>query len=224
MARPIEAPPHAASIAELTPASADPEARRVVGAVLAGDRDAFRVLVERESGAVFRVCYRVLGNLDEAHEAAQETFVSAFRSLPGWREDGPFAAWLARIALHVALRRSRRRRPVAWIDTLDPETTVDEGAGQRRLVEQLRHAAVTAAPLTDPASLALQAERAEGVRSAVLALDEPYREVVALRFFGELSVPEIARATGRPEGTVKTHLHRGLARLRRALGPMRGEA
>jgi RNA polymerase sigma-70 factor (ECF subfamily) len=76
---------------------------------------------------------------------------------------------------------------------------------------------VTAAPLTDPAILSLRAERATEIRTAVATLPEPYREVVALRFFGEASLDEIARETGRPLGTVKTHLHRGLARLRTSL-------
>jgi RNA polymerase sigma-70 factor (ECF subfamily) len=69
----------------------------------------------------------------------------------------------------------------------------------------------------DPLGLAIAAERATRVRAAVAALQEPYRETVALRFFAELSLVEIAEQTGRPLGTVKTHLHRGLARLRDAM-------
>ena len=61
------------------------------------------------------------------------------------------------------------------------------------------------------------------MRDAVANLGEPYREVVALRFFGELSLLDIAAATGRPEGTVKAQLHRGLERLRRSLGGERGD-
>jgi RNA polymerase sigma-70 factor (ECF subfamily) len=57
------------------------------------------------------------------------------------------------------------------------------------------------------------------VRTAVAELGEPYREVVSLRFFGEMSLDEIARQTGRPLGTVKTHLRRGLHRLRSVLEP-----
>jgi RNA polymerase sigma-70 factor (ECF subfamily) len=69
----------------------------------------------------------------------------------------------------------------------------------------------------DPATSTLRAERAADVRAAVSRLDEPYRETVALRFFAELSLDEIAAQTGRPLGTVKTHLHRGLLRLRAAV-------
>ena len=65
----------------------------------------------------------------------------------------------------------------------------------------------------------MRAERAADLRTAVAALPEPYREVVALRFFGDLSLEEIGRQTERPLGTVKTHLRRGLLRLRETVEP-----
>jgi RNA polymerase sigma-70 factor (ECF subfamily) len=173
--------------------------RAAVEAVLAGDREAFRILVERESAAVIRACHRVLGDIHEAEDAAQEAFVTAFRSLAGWRAEGPFGAWLTRIAVRIALRRAERRREVTWIDPGDPARGIDLPGGM------------------DPVATTLRAERAAGLRTAVGRLDEPYREVVALRFFGELSLDEIASQTGRPLGTVKTHLRRGLLRLRTAL-------
>lgn len=175
------------------------EERAAVEAVLAGDRDAFRVLVDREAAAVVRACHRILGDLHEAEDVAQEAFVSAFRSLSAWRGDGPFGAWLTRIAVRIALRRAQRRRDVTWIDPADPSRGVDIPGG------------------FDPVATTLQAERAAGIRAAVARLDEPYRETIALRFFGELSLDEIAAQTGRPLGTVKTHLHRGLLRLRAAV-------
>ena len=67
---------------------------------------------------------------------------------------------------------------------------------------------------SEPTRLLLAAEGQRTIRDAVAALGEPYREVVALRFFGDLSLMEVAEATGRPLNTVKTHLRRGLERLR----------
>ncbi|HSS35003.1 MAG TPA: sigma-70 family RNA polymerase sigma factor [Patescibacteria group bacterium] len=194
--------------------------RRAVDAVLGGDREAFRYLVDRESATVVRACHRVLGDLDEAEDAAQESFVIAYRSLAGWRGDGSFGAWLGRIAVRTALRRAKARRPVARIDPTDPDRLVraaPDGSGAADDRASLAAIALGLSAVTDPAAISLRAERAETIRRAVTELDDPYRETVMLRFYAELSLAEIAAETGRPIGTVKTHLFRGLARLRDAL-------
>ena len=169
-------------------------------ALAAGDRDAFQVLVDRETPRVFRACYRVLGRIEDAEEATQETFVLAYRALGAFRGDGHPAAWLSRIAVREAWRRSadRSRRDKLTAD-LDPADVA------------IPHHA------RDPMSEALHMEERENVRAAVERLPELYRHVVALRYFAELSIHEIAEATGRPEGTVKAQLHRGLRRLREIL-------
>jgi RNA polymerase sigma-70 factor (ECF subfamily) len=182
--------------------------RTIVEAVLAGDRDAYRRLVERESASVVAACARILGDRSEAEDVAQEAFVIAYRSLGSWRADGPFGAWLARIAVRLAVRNAGKRRQVTWLDPIAAEA--DEPGRDRFRTSG-------ASDAVDPAHSVLRAEQDARVRAAVASLDEPYREVVALRFFAERSLLEIAEATDRPLGTVKTHLHRGLARLRRAL-------
>jgi RNA polymerase sigma-70 factor, ECF subfamily len=207
-------PPIASEPLSTSESSTWTDDRAIVDAVLGGDRQAFRRIVDRESGSLVRACHRILGDHVEAEDAVQEAFVTAFRSLATWRGDGPFGAWLTRIAVRIALRQAGRRRTVAWRDphlarTPDATSTVADRAAERE--------AMAAAPMTDPAILSLRAERATEIRTAVATLPEPYREVVALRFFGEASLEEIARETGRPLGTVKTQLHRGLARLRSAM-------
>ncbi len=174
--------------------------RSLVDAVTAGDRDAFRSIVDREQAAVFRTCYRVLGRVGDAEDAAQESFVIAYRALGTYRGEGSLSGWLARIAARQALRRLGQRREAQPLEVVGgPDVPLPGGP--------------------DPLGAAIAAERQRVVRRAVAGLAEPYREVVALRFFAELSLVEIAEATGRPLGTVKTHLHRGLARLRATLGP-----
>jgi RNA polymerase sigma-70 factor (ECF subfamily) len=168
----------------------------LVAAVLAGERDAFRALVEREQGAVYRACLRILGRPHDAEDVAQESFLMAYRSIGTYRGDGPLGGWLMRIATRQAFRRLGQRRDPA---ELPPELPVG-------------------APGGDPVAAALAGERERAVRLAVAALSEPYREVVGLRFFGEMSLEELALVTGRPINTVKTHLRRGLERMRRLLG------
>ncbi len=160
-----------------------------------GDAHAFRLLVERETPSIFRTCYRILGRIDEAEDAVQDTFVAAYRSINGFRGDGSASAWLARIATRECWRRAASSRRV------NAATTCESAAVNER-------------DPSDPLGETLAAEQREGVRRAVLSLPEPYREVIALRFFSELSVLDIAVATGRPEGTVKSQLHRGLDQLR----------
>ena len=142
-----------------------------------------------------RACHRILGDLHEAEDAAQEAFVTAYRSLASWRGEGPFGAWLTRIAVRIALRQVGQRRSVTW---LDPTRT---GSGRRRSTPVQRPRMrwrSTSVRRTDPAMLALRGERETELRIAVATLPEPYREVVTLRFFGELSLEEIARQTERP--------------------------
>jgi RNA polymerase sigma-70 factor (ECF subfamily) len=183
----------------------DDEAVRIIAAVLAGDRDAFRVLVDREAVATVRACHRVLADLHDAEDASQEAFVIAFRSLDSWRASGSFGAWLRRIAVRVAIRRASARRPALRLDPIAVDGDETQSIGQ---LARLR------SNEGDPADASLSAERADGLRRAVQGLAEPYREVVLLRFFGEMSLAEIATQTGRPLATIKTHLRRGLLRLR----------
>jgi RNA polymerase sigma-70 factor (ECF subfamily) len=179
------------------PSTIDSEDLHLSAALVAGNREAFRLLVEQETPRIFRTCYRILGRVDEAEEATQETFVLAYRGLHTYRGDGPPGAWVARIATRESWRRAASGARLRAVTTpLDP-TAFDAPDGNR-----------------GPLDEAIDSEERERVRLAVERLGDPYREAVTLRFFGELSIAEIASLLGRPEGTVKAQLHRGLTRLR----------
>ena len=162
-----------------------------------GDEKGYRELVAEYQRPVYSLALRMLRGEEDAEDVTQETFVIGYRSIGTYRGEGTLGAWLGRIATRQALRRLGQRREAVSIEVA--ATTIDVGG-------------------LDPLGQSIAAERAGRVRAAVAALDEPYRETVALRFFAELSLNEIAEQTGRPLGTVKTHLHRGLARLRDAIG------
>lgn len=176
--------------------------RQVVDAVLAGDREAFRVFVERESGSVIQACSRILRDPTEAQDAAQDAFVQAFQALATYRGDGPFGAWLRRIAIRVAIARLAARRNVVTFD--------EQIADGRRAGLGSDH---------DPETRALGLEYHAEIVDAIGSLPAAQRDVVLLRFYGELSLEEISRATSYPLGTVKSRLARGIARLRDHLEP-----
>ena len=174
--------------------------RQVVDAVLAGDREAFRVLVDRESGSVIGVCRRVLGDPLEAEDAAQDALTKAYQALATYRGDGPFGAWLRRIAVRVAIARLAARQYTSPLDdeVVAPRVT---GRGSR----------------DDPETLVLGLEYRADVVAAIAALPAPQREVVMLRFFDDLTLQDIARLTDNPIGTVKSRLSRGVTTLREQL-------
>jgi RNA polymerase sigma-70 factor (ECF subfamily) len=177
--------------------------RQLVDAILGGDTAAFRLLVERESADVIAVCRRILGNPTEAEDVAQEAFLQAYRSLATYRADGSFAAWIARIAARQALARLVKRRPALELDEANTGAALS----------------ITG---DEPEASALAGEQRAAVREAVAALPRAQRDVVALRYFGELSLEEIAQTTRTPVGTVKSRLHRALASLRESM-PSRSE-
>ena len=176
--------------------------RQIVDAVLAGDREAFRVLVERESRSVIGICYRIVGDPTDAEDVAQDAFTQAYQALATFRGDGPFGAWLRRIAIRAAIARLAARRDVT---TLDGET-VDPRAAMLKSDD-------------DPEKHVLGQEHRAAIIDAVATLPSAQRDVIMLRFFGDLSIQEIASVTRHPIGTVKSRLSRGVTSLREQLTP-----
>lgn len=154
----------------------------------------------RYQAVSFRVAFIITGSVEEAEDAAQEGFARAYRSLERFRLDAPFRPWLLTIVANAArTRRGRTARQFAL-------ALLDVDADRAR---------EDAAPPPEAVVIA-EEERAE-VLSALRSLRSEDQQVIALRYFVELSEAEMAGALQCPRGTVKSRLSRALARLRVAL-------
>jgi len=170
-----------------------------------GDRASFARLVELHKRVVYGLCVRLLGDREEARDAAQETFVRAWTAMATYDSAQPFAPWLLRIARNHCIDLARRRLPAARKLELD---ALPEEGERRELSDEV----------TAPADVALeQAEVARGLGAAVAALPPNYREVIHLFHVEHMSYKDIAATLEVPIGTVMTWLHRARARLREAL-------
>ncbi len=148
--------------------------------------------------AVFRLAYLLLGDPQEAEDMAQETFVRVYRSLERFDASRPLRPWLMRIALNLA--RNRRRSLTRYRAALERAFRNDPASDQ------------------NPPSAGIEADHsqeAELLWQAVGRLRQTDREIVYMRYFLELSEVEMAGALAVARGTVKSRLHRALARLRR---------
>jgi RNA polymerase sigma-70 factor (ECF subfamily) len=160
-----------------------------------GEADSFRPLVEQYGDVVFGTLLLVTRDRALAEDLTQETFLHAWRGIGGFRVGAPFRPWLLRIAVNRA--NSQRRRK--WLNII-PLPTTDVPAGD----------------LTPEAAVERDMDRAQ-VRAAIAQLSHDEQQLVTLRFFAELTVPQMANALSWPEGTVKSRLHRTLMTLRTIL-------
>ncbi len=159
-----------------------------------GDCEAFRHLVERHKDVLYGTAILMTGNRAVAEEIVQEAFLSAWRGIGGFKNGQPLKPWLTRILVNGVLAQKRKRA----VPTV-PMTDSDQPA----------------VPSTSDQLDVLESRAV--VRQALAKLDVEQQQVVVLRYFAELTVPEIAKSMGIKEGTVKSRLHRALGRLREHL-------
>ena len=172
----------------------------LVARTLAGDRAAFGVLVERYAPQARRVARAVLGDPDEADDAAQDGFLSALVKLGQYDSRRPFGPWLMRIVANAATDR-RRRRQVRRVESLDPGLV---GGGPR------------------PDTEAVRSELGERLRVALAELPPRRRTAVVLFDVEGYSHGEIAEMLGIPEGTVRSEVFHARRRLRALLADWKG--
>jgi len=172
----------------------------LVARTLSGERSAFGVLVERYAPQARRVARAVLGDPDEADDAAQDGFLSALVKLGQYDARRPFGPWLMRIVANAATDR-RRRRQVRKVEPLDPGLV---GGGPR------------------PDTEAVWSELGERLRTALAELPARRRTAVVLFDVEGYSHAEIAEMLGIPEGTVRSEVFHARRRLRALLADWKG--
>lgn len=186
----------------------------LVVALKAGEAQAFETLVRVHSGRMLSVCRRILRNHEEAKDAVQEAFVSAFRAIHSFEGASQIGTWLHRIAVNAALMRlrARKRRPEESIDSLLPGFT-DEG------LPRIEPRDWTPSAL----QLVELRETRDILRDCIDRLPEIYRLVVLLRDIEQLDTAETARVLGVSHNVVKVRLHRAHHALRGLLAIRFGE-
>jgi len=182
----------------------------IVGEIRAGNVEAFRLLVERHSHALFRLAYRMTGNEQDAEDVVQETFMKAHRDMGRFEARSGVGTWLYRIGTNCALDllRSRRRSAIS-------ESPAEDG--QDDLLESL--------PAGDPApdQAICNGEIRQRVAAALDGLSAAERAAFVLRHFQQMPIAEISRVMGLRENATKNTIFRAVQKLRGALEPLMGE-
>ncbi|HET9481594.1 MAG TPA: sigma-70 family RNA polymerase sigma factor [Candidatus Polarisedimenticolia bacterium] len=180
----------------------------LVAALRAGDETAYETLVRSFGGRLLVVAQRYLGSQDDARDAVQEAFLSAFRSIARFEGNALLSTWLHQIVINVCLMklRTRRRKPEESIDDMLPGWMEDG------------HYVTPPAGWKESADEALERkETRQFVRECIDRLPEAYRTVLLLRDIEEMDTRETARLLGISEGGTKVRLHRARQALRTLL-------
>jgi RNA polymerase sigma-70 factor, ECF subfamily len=193
----VERTPMAAPDADL----AALDERALVDACLAGRVGAFDLIVERHRRSVYQLCYRFVGNHEDASDLSQDVFLRAYRGLRNFRGQSSVATWLYRIGVNVCLNRVSAKTPVS--EPLDDEQL------ERRFADDRGES---------PSERVLREERGARVRAAIAQLPRKQRATLILRTYHDMSHQEIADVLGSSVGAVKANFFHALGSLKKLLG------
>jgi RNA polymerase sigma-70 factor (ECF subfamily) len=180
---------------------------KTIQAVLAGDREAYRLLVDRYKGKVYGVIYRLVQQADLAEEITQDAFVKAYLGLSRFRHEASFCTWVTQIGIHRArdhargMRRARRRARLVSLDEMREAGRLEADPADQRQTADPAHA------------IRAREDRAQ-LQEALARLPAEYRLVLILKHLAGWSYERIAEQTGETVGALKVRAHRA----RRLLG------
>jgi RNA polymerase sigma-70 factor (ECF subfamily) len=174
--------------------------REMIEYCKAGDKTAFADIVFHYQKKVFNIAYRMLGNMEEAKDLAQEVFLTVFESVKDLREEVKFGAWLTQITLNHCRNRWKylKRRQYFNSDSLDDPWETEDGNMAKAFYD----------PSDNPEALYEKKMIQQFIQRGLLKLKEDQRELIVLRDLQGFSYEEIGELLGIPEGTVKSKLHR----------------
>ena len=178
-----------------------------VAQVRAGDRDAFRPIVERYSEMLFRLAYRITGNEADADEIVQETFLRAYRKLDSFDGRSSVSTWLFRIATNCSLDLLDRRKTQPQLLATDPDDS-EESPEERVPSEQ-----------PNPERMAYSTEMQASIQAALQSLTSIERTAFVLRHIEGRSVQEIAAALNVRNGSARHSVFRAVEKMRKYLAP-----
>lgn len=196
---------------EIPPPVAEPGDAALLARLKRGDAAAFESLVRNLSPRLFAVARRMMGNDQDASDALQDAFVSAFKALGDFDGRSRLSTWLHRIVVNACLMRlrSEKRRQRRTIEEILPRFVADG------------HAAKSASAWeSGPAAAPVREELRRAVREKIDELPEAYRTVLILRDIEQMTTEQAAAALGESESAVKTRLHRARLALRELLDPV----
>jgi RNA polymerase sigma-70 factor, ECF subfamily len=177
----------------------DLDERALVDACLANQPGAFELVVERHRRSVYQLCYRFVGNHEDASDLSQDVFIRAFRGLRRFRGQSSIATWLYRIGVNACLNRVSAKTTLGKLtEPIDDRQFVDAGA-------------------ESASDRMLNEERAAHVRAAIAQLPPTQRATLILRTYHDLSHKEIADMLGSSVGAVKANFFHALANLKKLL-------
>ena len=170
----------------------------LITASVAGQREAFDVIVERHQRTVYQVCYRFVNNHEDASDLAQDAFVRAWRGLKNFKGQSALSTWLYRIAVNVCLNR------------VSAKTAITEPIESTERFEDVR--------IEGAHQTMIREERAAAVRKAIASLPKKQRATLVLRTYHDMSHQQIADVLGSSVGAVKANFFHALANLKKILG------
>jgi len=183
--------------------------KEVIERCKVGDEKAFAEVVLHSQKKVFNIAYRMLGNLEEAKDLAQEVFLSVFKSIKDLKEEIKFEAWLTQITLNHCRNRWKylKRRQYFNSDSLDDPIETEDGSMPRAIVD----------PSDNPETLYEKKSIQQFIQRGLMKLKEDQRELIVLRDLQGYSYEEMGQWLGLPEGTIKSKLHRARMDLKEIL-------